>query len=73
MQQPPDDDQPLSHNTVVDMQMRLARLGLYSDETDGLLGPKTRSAVRMFQKQVGLPADGHPTPEVVQRLVQSSR
>lgn len=72
MQRPPDDDQPLSHDTVVDMQMRLARLGLYSDETDGLLGPKTRSAVRMFQKKVGLPADGHPTPEVVQRL-QSAR
>ncbi|HEY6984061.1 lytic murein transglycosylase [Reyranella sp.] len=72
-QPPPDDDQPLSHDTVVDMQMRLARLGLYSDETDGLLGPKTRSAVRMFQKRVGLPADGHPTPEVVQRLVQAVR
>lgn len=72
-QQAPDDDQPLSHDTVVDMQMRLARLGLYSDETDGLLGPKTRSAVRMFQKRVGLPADGHPTPEVVQRLVKAVR
>ena len=72
-QQPPDDDQPLSHDTVVDMQTRLARLGLYADETDGLLGPKTRSAVRMFQKKIGLPADGHPTPEVVQRLVQEVR
>jgi membrane-bound lytic murein transglycosylase B len=73
MQQPPDDDQPLSHGTVVDMQNRLSRLGFYSDEADGLLGPRTRSAVRMFQKQVGLPADGHPTPEVVQRLVQAVR
>ncbi|WIM12306.1 lytic murein transglycosylase [Enhydrobacter sp.] len=73
MRQPPDDDQPLSHDTVVDMQTRLARLGLYTDETDGLLGPKTRSAVRMFQKKIGLPADGHPTPEVVQRLVQAVR
>lgn len=71
MQPAPDDDQPLSHNTVVDMQTRLARLGFYSDETDGLLGPKTRSAVRMFQKQAGLPADGHPTPDVVQRIVQA--
>jgi membrane-bound lytic murein transglycosylase B len=73
MQPPPDDDQPLSHDTVVDMQMRLTRLGFYSDEPDGLLGPKTRSAVRMFQKQVGLPADGHATPDVVQRLVQAVR
>jgi membrane-bound lytic murein transglycosylase B len=71
MQPAPDDDQPLSHDTVVDMQMRLARLGLYSEDADGLLGPKTRSAVRMFQKKIGLPADGHPTPDVVQRLVQT--
>jgi membrane-bound lytic murein transglycosylase B len=73
MQPAPDDDQPLSHDTVVDMQTRLARLGFYTDEADGLLGPKTRSAVRMFQKQVGLPADGHPTPEVVARLQKAVR
>ena len=29
--------------------------------------PKTRSAVRLFQKQAGLPADGHPTPDMVAR------
>ena len=73
MQAAPDDDQPLSRNTVVDMQTRLTRLGFYSDEADGLLGPKTRSALRLFQKQVGLPADGHPTPEVVARLQQAVR
>ncbi len=73
MQPPPDDDQPLSRDTVVDMQTRLARLGFYTDETDGLLGPKTRSALRLFQKQVGLPADGHPTPEVVARLQKAVR
>jgi membrane-bound lytic murein transglycosylase B len=73
MQAAPPDDEPLSRNTVVDMQTRLARLGLYSDEVDGLLGPKTRSAVRLYQKQLGLPADGHPTPDFVRRLQQSAR
>jgi membrane-bound lytic murein transglycosylase B len=73
MQSAPADDEPLSHNTIVDIQARLAKLGLYSDEADGLLGPKTRSAVRLFQKQVGLPADGHPTPDVVRRLQQAAR
>ncbi len=73
MQAAPDDDQPLSRNAVVDMQTRLTRLGFYNDEADGLLGPKTRSALRLFQKQVGLPADGHPTPEVVARLQQAVR
>jgi membrane-bound lytic murein transglycosylase B len=73
MQSAPADDEPLSHNTIVDLQSRLAKLGLYTDEADGLLGPKTRSAVRLFQMQVGLPADGHPTPDVVRRLQQAAR
>ena len=35
--------------------------------------PKTRSAVRLFQKQAGLPADGHPTNDVIARLQQTAR
>ena len=73
MQAAPADDEPLSRGAIIDLQTRLARLGLYTDETDGLVGPKTRSAVRLFQKQAGLPADGHPTPEVVRRLQQAAR
>ena len=73
MQAPPDDDQPLPRATVIDMQTRLARLGFYTDEADGLVGPKTRSAVRLFQKQIGLPADGHPTGDMVARLQQAVR
>jgi membrane-bound lytic murein transglycosylase B len=71
MQLPPGDDEPLSRDTIIDMQNRLARLTLYTDEIDGLLGPKTRSAVRLYQKQIGMPADGHPTPEFVRRLQQA--
>lgn len=71
MQAPPADDEPLSRDTVIDMQNRLARLTLYTDEVDGLLGPKTRSAVRLYQKRIGMPADGHPTPEFVRRLQQA--
>jgi membrane-bound lytic murein transglycosylase B len=68
MQAPPTDDEPLSRDTVIDIQNRLARLGLYKDDTDGLLGPKTRSALRLFQQQTSLPADGHPSAETVRRL-----
>ena len=71
MQGPPADDEPLSRDAVIDMQNRLARLTLYTDEVDGLLGPKTRSAVRLYQKQIGMPADGHPTPDFVRRLQQA--
>src|SRR5262245_10446660 len=71
MQAAPADDEPLSRDTVIDMQNRLARLTLYTDEIDGLLGPKTRSAVRLYQKKIGMPADGHPTPDFVRRLQQA--
>ena len=50
------------------LQRAVAELGLYKDEADGLLGPKTRSALRLFQQQQALPADGHPTQESVRRL-----
>jgi membrane-bound lytic murein transglycosylase B len=69
----PDDDQPISRETVIDIQNRLMRLGLYKDEADGLLGPKTRSALRLFQQQQALPADGHPTQESIRRLQQVVR
>ena len=73
MQAPPEEDQPISRDTVIDMQNRLARLGFYTEDVDGLLGPKTRSAVRLFQKQIGMPADGHPTPQMIARLQQAVR
>ncbi len=73
MQPPPADDEPLSRDTVIDMQTRLAKLGFYTDDVDGLLGPKTRTGVRLFQKQAGLPADGHPTPDMVRKLQSATR
>jgi membrane-bound lytic murein transglycosylase B len=73
MQSAPSDDEPLARDAVIDLQTRLAKLGFYTDETDGLLGPKTRSAVRLFQKQAGLPADGHPTRDMVARLQRAVR
>jgi membrane-bound lytic murein transglycosylase B len=69
----PDDDQPISRETVLDIQNRLIKLGLYKDDADGLLGPKTRSALRLFQQQQSLPADGHPTQEAIRRLQQVVR
>ena len=73
MQPPPADDEPLSRDTVIDMQTRLAKLGFYTDDVDGLLGPKTRTGVRLFQKQAGLPADGHPTPDMVRKVQSATR
>jgi lytic murein transglycosylase len=51
-----------------EVQRRLARLGLYAGETDGKLGSKTREAVRAFQLQRGLLADGYANVAVLREL-----
>src|SRR5215212_8236 len=51
-----------------ELQRRLAALGLYAGETDGKLGSKTRQAVRAFQLQRGLVADGYASVGVLRAL-----
>jgi len=55
-----------------ELQRRLAALGLYAGETDGKLGSKTRQAVRAFQLQRGLVADGYASVGVL-RALQAAR
>jgi N-acetylmuramoyl-L-alanine amidase len=40
------------------VQQRLADLGYYAGKVDGIFGPKTRAAVKSFQKKKGLVQDG---------------
>ena len=44
--------------TVAAVQRRLARGGYYHGSIDGVIGPATRVAVRAFERNNGLPADG---------------
>lgn len=60
LQSPRHEEQPLSRGQVRDLQARLNALGHETGEPDGQAGPRTRTAVRNFQKTAGLPADGHP-------------
>ncbi len=43
---------------VAAIQRALARLGYDPGSADGVLGPKTRAAIRAFQADIGLPKDG---------------
>jgi peptidoglycan hydrolase-like protein with peptidoglycan-binding domain len=51
-----------------ELQQILARMGYDVGRIDGVLGLKSRSAVRAAQIKFGLPADSWPTPELLARL-----
>ncbi|MCP3055430.1 lytic murein transglycosylase [Aurantimonas marianensis] len=50
------------------LQQRLVELGHDVGGVDGILGEKTRSAVRREQQRLGLPADGWPTRDLLSAL-----
>jgi membrane-bound lytic murein transglycosylase B len=60
--------EPLSRDETEQMQQILNRLGFHSGPEDGLPGPRTRQAIRAFQKGLSLPPDGYPTPALLQLL-----
>jgi peptidoglycan hydrolase-like protein with peptidoglycan-binding domain len=40
------------------VQERLARSGYYRGPVDGVMGPRTRYAIRVYERRHGLRADG---------------
>ena len=58
----------LSFDETRELQQLLERRGYDVGRIDGLLGIKSRSAVREQQIKLGLPADSWPTAELLQRL-----
>lgn len=64
----PRDLQPLSSSQVKALQTALNARGFDTGTPDGSMGPATRRGVRAFQRSLGVPADGYPTLELLQRL-----
>ena len=50
------------------MQEILAQKGYNIGTPDGKLGPKTRSALREFQKENNLKQDGYPNKDTLLKL-----
>ena len=62
-------DEPLlSKEDVLQIQSTLNLLGYDTGTPDGMTGPKTRRATRMFQSDIGLVADGYVGYELFQQL-----
>lgn len=57
----------------LEVQELLTKMNLYEGEADGILGRKSREAVRKFQAMYDLPADGYANPSLLHfmRLVLS--
>jgi membrane-bound lytic murein transglycosylase B len=64
----PDSEQRLSRNQVEKMQELLSARGFDPGSIDGVIGSQTRQAIKEFQRTAKLPADGHPTPELLELL-----
>ena len=62
-------DEPLlSKVDILQIQNTLNLLGYDTGTPDGMVGPKTRQATRMFQSDIGLVADGYVGYELFQQL-----
>ena len=64
----PRDLAALSRSQLQGLQTALNRQGFDSGKPDGMMGPATRDGIRAYQRSAGLPADGYPTVELLQRL-----
>lgn len=73
LQNPPPEDTPaLSRDTVLELQAALNERGYEAGKPDGITGPATRSAIRKYQHDEGLIADGFPGQELLDRLEVSN-
>ncbi|HVA60832.1 MAG TPA: N-acetylmuramoyl-L-alanine amidase [Mycobacteriales bacterium] len=64
---------PFVGDDVAELQHRLLDLGFDAGRSDGILGPRTATALREFQRNVGLVADGTCGPKTLRALRQLSR
>ena len=64
----PRDDRPLSLDERKALQQALTDRGFDPGPVDGIIGAGTRRALRQWQQQAGLPADGYASAAVLEAL-----
>lgn len=63
---------PQTVKLVAEVQSELVRRGLYNGAADGVIGPRTTSAILFFQESVGMQQTGEPSPELLAALKTNS-
>lgn len=69
----PEGQHVLSRSEMRELQERLTALGHDTQGADGFAGPNTHRALRVWQKEAGLPADGFPDGAMLSQLRQHHR
>jgi len=64
----PIDERPLHRAEIKELQTKLNSAGFAIGKVDGLLGRRTKTAIRDFQAANGLVPDGHATPSLLSIL-----
>ena len=64
----PRDLKALTRSQLLALQTALNARGFDSGTPDGMVGPATQRGIRHYQRSLGLPADGYPTLELLERL-----
>ena len=65
---PSKEERALSRNEVIELQGILNDMDIDTGTPDGILGSKTRAAVRTYQEQSGMPTDGYASFELLTML-----
>ena len=60
----------LTRSQLLEMQTALNQRGFASGTPDGMMGPATRAGLRGYQRSIGLPPDGYPDLQLLERLRQ---
>lgn len=61
-------DLPLARSERIELQERLEQLGYQPGIADSIIGANTRRAIRAFQRDQTLPADGYASKPLLERL-----
>ena len=70
LQRWPREDTPLSRSERLQLQELLNAMGYSAGKPDGIIGSNSQQAIRLFQMDHDLPADGYPGKRLLQRIRQ---